>query len=607
MNGKAVAYLRRSTDRQDQSIDDQRKAVERYAQERGIEVVKYYVDDAVSGTSTDDRKGFQQMLSDARTDGRDWRLILVYDVKRFGRVDNDEAGHYRFLLRQAGIDVVYVAENFSGDDTDDLLRPVKQWQARQESKDLSRVTIRGLLSLSEGGWWMGGAPPYGYDLLYHDASGRAYMLVRFMENGSKQIFDPKGKPLRVIERRQALATASGDRSKLVKSAPERVDIVRRIFAMYLNGDGYKTIASSLNAQGIPSPRNAEWGRIHDGKWSTESVRSIIVNRLYTGDMVWNRRAEGRFHRISGRRAVARESMIAGQARENPETDWIVVEDAHEAIVERAQYFEAQKLRMSRERIGANNGFTRGMGKISPYLLTGLLKCSRCGRNLQGHVVAKSERRKDGSRVRTRYYLCGGYVSKGPSVCEKALFPQEALDEFVLDVVESEMERLLSENGRETLRRVIDEELRRSGDDPREEIGRLKGRLAEIDAQADRLLDLLDGSNKQFVDQKLGKLKKEKELVKARLEELTEKKTDILDLNSVVEGILAFVSQAKQSAREGTPEERKSFLRSFVTKFDMDPDKGEGLLHVRDVPDPAAGILSNSSIAGVGFEPTTSGL
>ena len=61
---------------------------------------------------------------------------------------------YRYQLRRNGVEIIYVSEGFNGDDTDDLLRPVKQWQARQELKDLSKVTIRSLLSRADGGWWM---------------------------------------------------------------------------------------------------------------------------------------------------------------------------------------------------------------------------------------------------------------------------------------------------------------------------------------------------------------------------------------------------------------------------------------------------------------------
>jgi len=165
---RAVGYVRRSTDRQEQSIPDQKKALEEYAAEHGLRLAKFYVDDAISGTSTLGRRAFLQMIDDAQDTKRRFDIIVVYDVKRFGRVDNDEAGYYRHILRANGVEVRYVSENFNGDTTDDLLRPVKQWQARQESKDLSKVTIRGLLSKSDTGCWMGGVPPHGYDLRYEN-------------------------------------------------------------------------------------------------------------------------------------------------------------------------------------------------------------------------------------------------------------------------------------------------------------------------------------------------------------------------------------------------------------------------------------------------------
>ncbi len=177
---RAVGYVRRSTDRQEQSVADQKRALQAYAGEHGLRLGKFYIDDAISGTSTVGRRAFQQMMQDAQKAERPFDLIVVYDVKRFGRVDNDEAGHYRYLLRRCGVDIRYVSENFNGDSTDDLLRPVKQWQARQESKDLSKVTIRGLLSKidSQGGWWMGGVPPHGYDLRYQTSSGEFLFIVR---------------------------------------------------------------------------------------------------------------------------------------------------------------------------------------------------------------------------------------------------------------------------------------------------------------------------------------------------------------------------------------------------------------------------------------------
>ena len=106
----AVGYARRSTDRQEQSIADQRRAIEAYAVRQDCEVLDWYVDDAISGAGTEGREAFLKMVEDAQRPGCQFKCVLVYDVKRFGRLDNDETGHYRYLLRQAGVDVIYVAE-----------------------------------------------------------------------------------------------------------------------------------------------------------------------------------------------------------------------------------------------------------------------------------------------------------------------------------------------------------------------------------------------------------------------------------------------------------------------------------------------------------------
>lgn len=91
----AVGYVRRSTDRQEQSIPDQKKAIDAYAAEHGLRLDRFYVDDAISGASTLGRRAFQQMIQEAQSPARPFDLIVVYDVKRFGRIDNDEAGYYR--------------------------------------------------------------------------------------------------------------------------------------------------------------------------------------------------------------------------------------------------------------------------------------------------------------------------------------------------------------------------------------------------------------------------------------------------------------------------------------------------------------------------------
>jgi hypothetical protein len=86
-----------------------------------------------------DEENFKKRKSKTKKYERFGEIIRHFSVEElqqlFDSIDNDEAGYYRHILRTNGVEVLYVSENFN-DITDDLVRPVKQWQARQESKDL---------------------------------------------------------------------------------------------------------------------------------------------------------------------------------------------------------------------------------------------------------------------------------------------------------------------------------------------------------------------------------------------------------------------------------------------------------------------------------------
>ncbi len=607
---KAVTYLRRSTDRQEQSIEDQRKTAFAYAEAKGFEIVQTYVDDAISGTSADDRKAFQRMVAQAREGGCPWRFVLVYDVKRFGRVDTDEAGHYRFLLRQAGIEVIYVAENFNGDDTDDLLRPVKQWQARQESKDLSKVTIRGQVSLSEGGWWLGGVPPFGYDLLYHDSSGKPYMVVRFTKDGEKEILDLEGRRQRLLQRGESIAVSKKDHAKLVPSLPERVALVRRIFRMYAGEAGFRTIADTLNAEGISSPRTSAWARIHDGRWSSSTIREIIINPNYVGTGVWNRRTMAKFHRISNKSAVVRSAYTRNRLEANPSDDWIVEPGNHEGLIEKSLFDRCRQIRENRDHLAQPTACRRGRAKDSPYMLSGITRCGRCGHSLQGYTITKGKRRKDGRKVRTSYYVCGGYVAKGNSVCERVLYRQDALDKLVLDEIGGRLRSYLSADGLDVLRRMIRETLSQPANGSEREAREVRDRLRQIEAKADELLEMMTPANREFIDQKLARMKKERQALEVRLGELQATREQVIAGDELAEEVTAELKQYEGGIAKGDPVERKAFVRAFVKEILLSPETGDGVVRIRKFPLPASAGSGNSSfsmVAGEGFEPSTSGL
>ncbi len=603
----AAGYLRRSTDRQEQSIDDQKVAVSKYAAENGFDIVQFYIDDAISGTSTKARKAFQQLIADAQDPKRIWRHVLVYDVKRFGRLDNDEAGYYRFILRQAGIQVIYVSENFSGDDTDDLLRPVKQWQARQESKDLSKVTIRGQVSLSQSGWWLGGVPPFGYDLVYFDSSGNPFMVVRFMEDGSKEIRDMDSKVTRVLPRGDQISISKREHARLIPSSKDRVEAVKRIFSLYVDGFGFKTICHQLNSEGIPSPRNGEWAPIYDGNWAMSSVRSIITNPIYRGNMVWNRRASGKFHRISNGQALCRSKIGSRKVENNDEEDWVVIDGTHPPLVDEVTYERAQRLRVSREKKNAGAAQPTGRGKNSPCLLTSLIRCARCGHTFQAYTVTKAKSRNDGSRVRTHYYACGGYISKGTAVCKRVLFRQDDLDNFVLNEVEKRLARILENGGKKILKAQIEEILGNGQEDPRPKIAQVRLEISEIDQKADALLDMMTTETKDFVERKIAHLRTERKALENKLRSLEETDYKPIDTGSMADEILKETLNLRKLAAHGAPEERKLFIRVFVEGLKLCPDTKTGELYIKEVPTPCGAGTSFAAMAGAGFEPATSGL
>jgi DNA invertase Pin-like site-specific DNA recombinase len=604
----AVGYLRRSTDRQEQSLADQRRAIQDHADCHGFEIVDWYSDDAISGASVDARQAFRQMLADAQDSQRSWRFVLVYDVSRFSRGDLDKAGHLRYQFRKAGVEVVYVNENLTGGDADDLVVGVKQWMAQKYVKDLSVTTIRGQVSHSESGAWCGGTPPYGYDLLYHDSNGRPYQRLRWLESGEKEIYDPADNLIRILPRGERQSTSKRDVAKLVPSTPDRVRVLLRIFREYVEeGRGCKNIADGLNRDGIPSPRNGKWSSNAKAKWSLSTIRAIVRNPAYRGDTVWNRRTFAKFNRVRCGVAEARTRIEASKPRQNPESEWIVVPGTHEPLVPPTVFDRAQQLMKSRRQGAIGRNPRAGSGQRSPYLLSGLVICGRCGQNYQGRTINSSKRRKDGSKIKTLYYACGGYVMKGRAACEKFLLRKAPLEGAILKVIQGRLDGLLNGDGERILRAYINEEIANQGADPRREMATLRARLEEIDQKASALLETMSPETKGFIDTKLRELGPEKRKLQRRLEELEAAPYQKIDADAVLQDGLAAIRDLPRLLDDGSLEERKEFIRAFVAGVTVLPDETRLDLRVRQLPAVWPENSSVGVVAGAGFEPATFGL
>src|SRR5262245_55068732 len=158
---RAAIYLRRSTDLQEHSFDRQRSQVEPLAQRHGYVVVGTYQDDAISGDHVEKRRGFCQMLADAKRGA--FQVILCDSKDRFGRFDLIDAGEVIAPLRRAGIRLHTAAEglidwgSFAGRITDAVLQEAKQL----ESRELSRRVASRLLAKVVAGDWVPAIIPYG--------------------------------------------------------------------------------------------------------------------------------------------------------------------------------------------------------------------------------------------------------------------------------------------------------------------------------------------------------------------------------------------------------------------------------------------------------------
>jgi DNA invertase Pin-like site-specific DNA recombinase len=411
---KAVGYLRRSTDMQERSLPDQQAYVQRWADEHGYVVGRWYIDDAISGTSAKGREEFERMIADAEN-GRDFDAVLCYDISRFSRGGTNETGYYLHRLKLAGVEAHFVAEGIPEGDEGELLQGVKSWQARQYSVKLSRDSIRGQISnIMERHSAPGGAPPYGYDKQHLTASGQVLRTFRFLSDGRKEEYSPEGRLVRVLPPGETVKKTKSDLLKYVPSTPERVAVVKRIFQQSADGYGSMLICHGLNADGIPSPDGA--------KWNSNQVRKMLKNPAYRGALAWNKRTLGKLHGVDGNGKLRPKKGPAG-SHNNPVEDWYVVEGTHEPLVSPDVWEKGHRAYM--RRVGRGGG---AKTTVNRSLLSGLIVCRHCGwRYAQWRTGMVSGKR-------WRYYIDRGYWVAGKTVCQSMRIPADALDKFVVGKV-----------------------------------------------------------------------------------------------------------------------------------------------------------------------------
>lgn len=259
---RAAEYVRMSTEHQQYSTENQADRIRDYAQHNNIEIVRTYADEGKSGLNIDGREGLQKLIADVQARNTDFEVILVYDVSRWGRFqDADESAHYEYTCKQAGIKVIYVAEQFENDGSpvSTIVKGVKRAMAGEYSRELSAKVFAGQCRLIELGFRQGGTAGFGLRRVLLDQSGQVKAELKRGEHKSLQT----------------------DRVVLRPGPEEEVRIVRLIYQWFVEqGVVEGEIAQRLNAMGFLT----DLGR----PWSRGTVHEVLTNEKYIGNNVYNR-------------------------------------------------------------------------------------------------------------------------------------------------------------------------------------------------------------------------------------------------------------------------------------------------------------------------------
>jgi len=178
-----------STEHQQYSTENQHAAIQRYADERGLLIVRTFTDAGKSGLGIQGREALQELLRIVNGGAADFTTILVYDVSRWGRFqDADEAAHYEFQCKRQHITVQYCAEHFPNDASpmSAVIKSLKRAMAGEYSRELSTKVFAGQCRLISLGYRQGGTAGYGLRRLLLDQHGQPKVILSRGERKSLQ-------------------------------------------------------------------------------------------------------------------------------------------------------------------------------------------------------------------------------------------------------------------------------------------------------------------------------------------------------------------------------------------------------------------------------------
>ena len=358
--------------RESNSISNQKAMLEEFAARQGFTNIVHFTDDGISGTCFD-RPGFLAMMKEVEAGNVEY--LCIKDMSRMGR-DYLKVGQIMEILRQRGVRLIAINDGVDSARGDDDFTPFRNIMNEYYARDTSRKIRSTFQSKGKSGKHLTGTVIYGY--LWNEA--RDQWLVD----------------------------------------PEAADVVKRIFAMTIDGYGPYQIASKLKEEKvlIPSAYLAQHGEgVNKNKtfkdvygWGSSTICNLLEKREYLG------------HTINFK---TRKHFKDKKSHYVPEDEWTIFENTHEAIIDQQTFDLVQKIR------GNVRRYPDGWGEAAP--LTGLLYCADCGGKMYVH------RTNNGKRI--SQYTCSQY-SKVP--VGKLCTTQHRINEDVVLSLVSEMLKAIAE-------------------------------------------------------------------------------------------------------------------------------------------------------------------
>lgn len=413
------------------SISHQKQMLEDYARNNGLSNTVHFTDDGISGTRFD-RPGFLNMMEEVEAGRVD--CIIIKDMSRLGR-DYLKVGQIMEVLRQKGVRLIAIndsVDSFKGDDDFTPFRNImNEWYARDTSKKIKSV----FQAKGTAGKHMTGQVPYGY--LWADEKREQWVIDE-----------------------------------------EAATVVRRIFAMTMAGYGPYQVAKILSDDKIeiPTLHLARHGEgVNKTKtfkdpygWGSSTIVHLLKKREYLGHTV-NFKTQKHFK--------------DKKSHYVDESEWIIFENTHEAIIDPDTFENVQRLRSNVRR------YPDGWGEAHP--LTGLMYCADCGGKMYVH------RTNNGKRI--AQYTCSQYT-KVP--CGTLCTTQHRINADVVMTLVSDLLRAIadySHNDRAEFVRAVQEAQTAQQDNA---ISKKRKRLALAQRRAGELEKLIC---KIYEDNALGKL------------------------------------------------------------------------------------------------------